>query len=499
MRRSSFFANTVLLSLSNIITGTLVFVFSMILSKELGTIGLGLYQLVMPLYAMLLTVSGGGVTVTLSKIAAEKNSSCRFQELNDTVKSVILFEMVWSIFVCAAVFIMSGFIAEHIIKDSRSIFPIIALCPAVIFISLSSAYKGAYYGLQKVLVPAVTDIIEKIVRITILYSSFKLIYALPIQYKVSAAVLSLAFGELTSLILFYSAYKRFIGTKLQGISPSFSPKLLAEVIKAAFPLMLNGLLSTAFASLSTLIIVNRLQFIGLSNSDSLSTLGKLQGMASNIAFYPAILINALNVILVPAISEDVSLKRHNLLQKRINAVLFLSMSAALSTCAVIYCIPSSLGDLFYNDVSLGGLLYIIMPSLPFMYAGSVSYAIMNGLGKQKYILFLSMLLSAVDVLILYTAIGVPSIGIRGYGIDLLITSSAGLLINMHIIKKSASIKYNYLFLFVLPFAAMMISSALLCALNASFHISTAAFIIITYATYIFIIAFPSYRLFTSGH
>lgn len=70
--RSKFFINTLLLTISNILTGALAFIFTVILSREIGARGVGLYQLVAPLYTLFLFFTGGGVTVSISKIAAEK-------------------------------------------------------------------------------------------------------------------------------------------------------------------------------------------------------------------------------------------------------------------------------------------------------------------------------------------------------------------------------------------------------------------------------------------
>lgn len=77
MKRSKFFANTAILTSSNVITGTLTFIYSILLSKKIGSEGMGLYQLVMPLYNLFLFVTGGGITMSMSKIAAEKKPAVK--------------------------------------------------------------------------------------------------------------------------------------------------------------------------------------------------------------------------------------------------------------------------------------------------------------------------------------------------------------------------------------------------------------------------------------
>lgn len=53
MEKDTFVKDTVILTFSNLLTGILGFIFSIILSKKLGAEGMGLYGLVMPIYNLL--------------------------------------------------------------------------------------------------------------------------------------------------------------------------------------------------------------------------------------------------------------------------------------------------------------------------------------------------------------------------------------------------------------------------------------------------------------
>lgn len=81
MEGSSFFKKTAVLTVSNILTGTLTFIYTIFLSRQMGASGMGLYQLVTPVFALFLCITGGGITVTLSKIAAEKKAAGKLYEL----------------------------------------------------------------------------------------------------------------------------------------------------------------------------------------------------------------------------------------------------------------------------------------------------------------------------------------------------------------------------------------------------------------------------------
>ena len=71
MKKDSFVANSILLIMSNLTTGVLGFIFSIMLSRELGAEGMGLYGLVMPVYNLFICLICGGIVTAVSKISAE--------------------------------------------------------------------------------------------------------------------------------------------------------------------------------------------------------------------------------------------------------------------------------------------------------------------------------------------------------------------------------------------------------------------------------------------
>lgn len=90
MHRDSFFHNSLLLSLSNITTGILGFMFSIILSRELGPEGMGLYGLIMPVYNLFICLISGGMVVAISKVSAVYFVHRDYSNLNKSVRVSIL-------------------------------------------------------------------------------------------------------------------------------------------------------------------------------------------------------------------------------------------------------------------------------------------------------------------------------------------------------------------------------------------------------------------------
>ncbi len=450
MKKDSFFIKTLVLTVSNIVTGILTFSYSIILSKEIGSQGMGLYQLIMPIYSMLLFISGGGITTTLSKISAEKKARGKMKELYETINVIVILEIIWSIFIIIVFSLTARFMANSMLKDIRTYYGILALSPAVIIISISSAYKGAYYGLQRVVEPALIDIAEKIVRISCMYFFVKLSKNLSIEYRVAAAVASLSCGEITSMLLFLFAYNRYKNKHPSYEKPQSSMKLALNVLKLSIPLGLNGIFSTIFNSIISVLIPQRLVTSGLSYEESLSLFGKLEGMALNIAFFPSIILSSFNILLIPSISEAVTFNRSEAISDRINAAFKVSSLTAFSSCALMFAIPYKLSVLFYKDIEVGNILYYIALTLPVFYISMTTYTILNGLGKQGKLFLNSTIISIIDIAILYFLLPIDFININAYAIDIVISSFIAIILNTAVIKKSLKFKFNWFEIIILP-------------------------------------------------
>lgn len=495
MKRSSFFQKTIILTISNIITGILSFIFSIVLSREIGPKGMGLYQLVMPLYMLFLFVTGGGITISISKIAAEKKATGRLNEFYKTIRVTIAFEIIWAIIITAVLAFMSPFISSSILSDKRTFLSVLAFCPALIIVSISSVYKGAYYGLQRIMEPAVIDVIEKIARLVLILPLVLLTKDIGIEYASAAAVLSLSCGELVSLFLFFICYRVYVRKNPGHGSCDNSFQLIFNVLKLAIPLALNGILSTIFSTIIAVLIPKRLQVAGIPYEDALAMFGRLQGMALNIVFFPAIAINAVNVLIIPSISEAVTFKKDRVINHRMNVAVRIASVVAFSSAAIMFAIPDGLGQFFYKDPSLGELLRILAPGVPIAYIEIISFAILNGLGKQGRLLINSIILSLVDVTLLFILLPIPSLNIKAYGINFIFCGILGIVLNFSVIRKAFSYSMEFFSLILLPLLCSILVYIIITSLLV--HIGSTPIIILTAYLIFAGLYYPLYKGATS--
>lgn len=443
MVKDRFVKDSIILTLSNLTTGILGFMFSVILSRELGPEGMGLYGLVMPIYNLFICLICGGMVSALSKVTAVFFSKNDYRNLNKSIASALFFDFIWGLLVATLVFIASPFISNNVIKDSRTLYSIMVLCPALVFIALSSILKGYFYGISKVQIPAFIDVFEKSIRMAILVSTINIFSLTRVDSTVMAAYIALCIGEFISLILLYLFYcinRRSLSnsfTKVEGRA-----QLIFDVLAISFPLCMNGFLSTAISTVSTLIVPRRLVMTGISYSDALSMIGKFTGMSLSIIFFPIIVVQSMATILIPDLSQSLVKKDYFALESRISNVVNISFLLGLCTAVICISIPSSLGFLFFKRTDLGSYIKFAALSAPFTYPAATTYATLNGLGKQGILLRNSLIVSFEELIFLFVLTGIGSINIYGYGLTMIITSITSLLLNIYEIRKYCYLSFN---------------------------------------------------------
>lgn len=441
MEKENFYKKSFLLSSSNILTGILGFVFSIILSKELGSEAIGLYGLLMPVYNLFICLMCGGILSSVSRLTAIYFDNKYFNKVRLTVKVSTIFTLLWSLIIAVLVYTLAPIIAKFIIKDMRIITAIKIICPAMIFISISNILKGYFYGTSQINIPSIIDILEKSIRIIVLIFILKFFKFKTIESTVTAAYASICIGEFLSYVFLYSYYKT-IKNKYQStlVSPTSKRAILMDILKIAFPLCIHGLITTFLSTLATLIIPERLLNAGFSYSDALSMMGKFNGMALNIVLFPIIIISSISTLLIPDLSKSISKNKLNVAEKRIREVLKISFILGLATIVICFVIPNELSYMFFKRRDLGSYIWFASLITPVFFMSLTTYSILNGLGKQKIILKNSLISSVLEIVLIYILTALPQINILSYAIALLADSCLSVILNLREIKKTVKIQ-----------------------------------------------------------
>lgn len=429
MSKKRFFAGTFLLSAAGIISRIMGFFYRIFLSQTIGSRGLGLYQLVVPLQHMVLAVTTSGIQTALSRTVASQTALTKKKEAGDSFCVGTLFAFVLSFVAMWIFYTFDGWFAGEILKEPETEALIRIMACSFPFASLHACISSYYLGRKQAGYPAFTQILEQTARILSSCILVKIFLSRNIEVTAWIAVTGALIAEFTaalSSLLFLSLHFHAENYSFFHIKAPFHK--LSEITATAFPLTLNRLLLSVLAAIEVVLIPQRLRMYGFSQSNALSLYGIFTGMALPCILFPSTVTNSAAVMLTPSVAELQTLGAHRRIRyiaSRACAACFLIGTACTG---LFYFFGPFAGKLLFHEVTAGNCIRTLSFVCPFLYTNITLTSILNGLGKTGATLLHNAAGSLIRILFVLFAI--PLIGIRGYLYGLLLSEM--LLSIMHI-------------------------------------------------------------------
>ncbi|WP_105615145.1 putative polysaccharide biosynthesis protein [Vallitalea okinawensis] len=429
MRRNSLIGGAIILTIAGFITRILGFVYRVYISNLIGSEGMGLFQLIFPVYLLCHTVCASGSFIAISKIIAEENAKRQHGNMRKALKIGATLSLVASIAVSGCLFIGADFIGTTLLSDERTVIALRVLSFTIPFSVLNSCFKAYFYGTKEMHVPATSQVIEQVSRMGIIYLISGLFIPKGLTYACIMAVIGTGVGEVVSFSHVYLSYKHHTRKKKlkhYQIHPSLSTgALLSSMFAVIIPLTSSRTITTLLMSYENIIIPTKLEAFGLTSGAAMSLYGELTGMALPLIMFPSLLTNALSMSLLPTISEASAVKNSKKICITISKALQFTAIIGIGSTCLFMTFPHELGITFYNQPNVGTLLSLLAFMCPFIYIQSTFGGILNGLGLQK-VAFINNLVGT-SIRISFIVFLVPKYGINavliGFTLSFIIVSS----------------------------------------------------------------------------
>lgn len=276
------------------------------LTNILASNGMGIYQMVYPLYSLLLVVSSSGVPVALGVLIAENLQKGNYSYVRKLEKTSIVFVCLVGLFLSLIVYFFSGTIAS-LQGNYLGRLGYMALAPSILIVSVISAIRGIFQGRQNMLPTALSQICEQVVKILFgLFLANKL-SEYGVEYAVMGALLAVTISELISLVflIIFLKKRKSADEKKEGGETFNYKKIIKDLIKIALPITLNSAVLPLSLFFDSVVIINLLK-VTLSTSTATSLYGIFSGVVMVIINLPVVISTSLSTSLVPALSKAIS-------------------------------------------------------------------------------------------------------------------------------------------------------------------------------------------------
>ena len=372
MSKKLFIKGTLLLTFAGLLSRLMGFFYRIFLSHTIGAHGLGIFQLILPLQILIMSICASGIQTAISRLtAAEKVSKNPSRHISDyfvvgTVFSVV-FSLVFSWFLYSyADFWAAGVqLLEQLFRTGG--------CYILYLICASQGRN---------ITPAIAvggNLIGEIA------SSFISLFAVSMHFKVTHY-------------------------NIRNIRRPLS--VLRKLLHISVPLTMNKILLTLLGSIEVILIPARLQMSGLTPKDSLSVYGIFTGMALPLILFPATLTNSAAAMLIPSITQLQTLGYQKRIQYVIGRIFRYCLLLGGSCLVFFLFLGEFLGNFLFHSQTAGIYIHTMSYICPFLYLNTTLTSVLNGLGKSGICLLHSVI--SVCIRISFVLFAIPVLGIRGY-------------------------------------------------------------------------------------
>ncbi|HHW74934.1 MAG TPA: polysaccharide biosynthesis protein [Firmicutes bacterium] len=408
--RSSLIRGTVQLAAAGICTRIIGLANRVALSRLVGAGGLGLYQMILPLYALLAVGAGLGLSGAVAKMVADRDAVGDHAG-GQRIRQIALRLVLAAALVIALLLWTTAPWWQHLLPDRR-IYGVLLLMPAAfLFAALSSILRSYTQGRGQMLPTALSQVAEQVVRVSLGLAAAYLLHPYGLEYALLGLFGGIIAGEIACLGTLF--LMRAASPALPRNPESLFPRLTGELFSLALPILLIRLSTALTQSIESLMIPGRLQTAGLGTAGSTALYGHLAGMALPLLFLPTVLIIPLNTTLVPAIAAASTLRLKSRLERLINLSLWGALGLGALSAALLYSGAPLLTRMFYGTTAAAGLVTRLAPLAPFAYLQFTTAAVLHGLGRPGYAFSTDLAGTTAGLVIIYHLTAQPQWGING--------------------------------------------------------------------------------------
>ncbi|MCR4418889.1 MAG: polysaccharide biosynthesis protein [Clostridia bacterium] len=437
MARSSLAGGVAALFAANLFSRILGFAYRAMAVRLIGAEGMGLYQMVFPVYGLVLVITTAGLPLALARVTAEARPRGDYGQIRRAFAVTAAVLTLAGVASVLAVGRLVPVLSQTVLPDPRTQVILSAAVPALMVVPVASAFRGLFQGLGRLDRPAQALMVEQVARVAVgLYLAARL---LPRGLAVAAAGLAtgMVVGEAAGLAYLLSAYAREKPWR-NALPPRAGLSIAAtwhRLWQLGWPITLGRVVASVTLALEAVLIPQRLQAGGYGLRQATELYGQFSGVAMALLTLPTVFTLSLAAAAVPGVAEAAAGARDRLARYRIRETLRLTLVGGLPFAVAYLLFPHHLAHFLFGEARAGDSLRLLALGAVFVYLQQSSTGILQGLGRPDLATRHSVLGAVVLLVGIYWLTVLPGWGIAGAAAAVVASALVGCALNLRSITR----------------------------------------------------------------
>lgn len=402
--KQSYILGAIIISAGGFISKILGAIYRIPLTNVLGGEGMGIYQMVYPLYCILLTVSASGIPTGIARLISSGKG---------TGAEKLAFRIYGAVGVIGT--LLMYMLSEPLAALQGE--PAVALCckmlsPAVFFVSILSIVRGYFQGRGNMFPTAITEVAEQVIKVAF-GIGLSYIFRENLPLAVASTLFAVTVSEVISTAAAYLYYR-----KNRTRSPLFKERGVnaSAILKYTIPLTLTAIAMPLSQLAESVVAVRLLRGI---TAEATALYGIYSGCAVTIINLPVSVTYGLAASSVPQISPLAESGNIAAAKKKAYKALLITLLVSLPAAVALYIFAPLAARIIFGSLSQGeretliNLVRIMAVCSVTQSIVQTSSACLTSLGKPVLSTVTQWVTSALRVGLLAALISFTPLGING--------------------------------------------------------------------------------------
>ena len=415
MKKKAFFRHALILTVSSLVMRAGSIGYRTYLSSKIGTDGMGLYQLVMSVFILAITVSTSGISLAVTRIVTDILAKGAPSQTKKAVRKCVIFALLMSLLAMLTLYASADFVAKAWLGDSRVALSLKLLAPGLPFMASCSCLKGYFIAMRGVTKTAAGELLEQLVTVTVVVCLFTFFAPQGLEYACAAIMLGSTIGEAVSCSYAFLLFAKD-KIKLQD-APDCAfrytgKKTLRDMLRISLPIMVGTTLRNGLVTVENILIPIGFQKHSGNAQTALSQYGIIHGMVMPLLFFPCAFLTAFSSLLVPEMAQANAMGHRKTIRRATSRAMQLTLLFSFWIAGCFCLFANDFGLVFYQSEQAARLLRFLAPLIPLFYLDCVVDGILKGLDQQMASMRYNFADAGLRVALIYFLI--PITGVNGY-------------------------------------------------------------------------------------
>ncbi len=406
-----FFINGCILTLTGLWMRTVSMSFQIYLSERMGSVGMGLFTLILSVYGFATTVAHSGIqlaTVRMVSVAQVKGSA---EQLRSALSRCFLYCVCFGVGTALLLYLLAPWIGTAVLSDLRTVRPLRILALGLPLLPCTACINGYFHAVSRLTRHSLFQIAEQFLYMFL--TVLLLRWGLPkgLEYACIAVLGASVLSDLISLLLHaLSMWHDMRCHPLpKGSSGGRQGRLLLSI---ALPVAISSYARSALLTVEHILIPKGLRRHGSNSEQALASYGALHAMALPTVLFGQSFLVAFAALLIPQLAAAKEQGHSTQIARIVRRGLYATLPFAVGVSFFLIAFAQELGEVLYHQAQAAEYIRLLAPLVVVMYLDTVTDSMLKGLGEQMYSMRVNIADAAISVI--GVALLLPRFGLGAY-------------------------------------------------------------------------------------